>query len=57
MLKKAQLATRASAGRDRDDLEHGATVPIRVLRFGFDMAFTITGESAYDIGTYTVTAP
>jgi hypothetical protein len=26
-------------------------------RFGFNMAWTITGEDAYDIGTYTVTAP
>ncbi len=26
-------------------------------RFGFDMAFTVTAANAYDIGTYTVTAP
>jgi hypothetical protein len=26
-------------------------------RFGFDMQWSITGEEAFDVGTYTVTAP
>jgi hypothetical protein len=26
-------------------------------RFGFDMQWTVTGEEAFDVGTYTVTAP
>lgn len=39
------------------DMEESGSPQVGSGRFGFDMAFTITAANAYDLGTYTVTAP
>jgi hypothetical protein len=39
------------------DMETSGAPVVGTGRFGFDIAWTVTGEDAYDLGTYTVTAP